>query len=593
MKLFNKADGETIKQTIAIYRKVLGNEKKYFLLGSIFIPFQHFLYLVLLPLLISFFTQELINHPGITPLSLWLIGGMVLVGVGSLLAARIGFTAFFNHEERMTSRLTDYAMRGLLTHSHAFFANSKVGSLAGDVNNFSRSYLSLLDTAFLQGSSIAINFIASLVVVAFVAPIMLPILTLLTVSVILLALHAYNKRSPFRNERKEMQSKLMGSMADVIGNQTLVRTFGRGDNEVRALMHQRKKIEDIATREVKILEDNAELRLGILILFQIITLVICLALSAQSLLSIAALIFIITYLGRVTSSLFAINSVVRMAEQAFLDAAKMTEILQLPPDVVDSPDAKNLTVKKATITLQGVSFAYNDNSDQAVFESLDLDIKPGTSIGLVGRSGGGKSTLTHLLLRYMDIQAGQILIDGQNIANVTQDSLRDSISYVPQDPFLFHRSLRANIAYGKPDATDAEIETAAKQAYAMDFIKDLPQGLDTVVGERGVKLSGGQRQRIAIARAILKDAPIIILDEATSALDSESENYIQKAISKLMDGRTSIVIAHRLSTIAKLDRIIVIEKGAIIEDGTHKDLLENDGIYSSLWKHQSGGFIED
>jgi ATP-binding cassette subfamily B protein len=197
------------------------------------------------------------------------------------------------------------------------------------------------------------------------------------------------------------------------------------------------------------------------------------------------------------------------------------------------------------------------------------------------------------LLRFADVTGGSILIDGQDIREVTQESLRAAIAYVPQEAYLFHRSLRENIAYGKPGATDAEIWEAIRQANAGEFTRKLPDGLDTIVGERGVKLSGGQRQRIAIARAILKDAPILILDEATSALDSESEKLIQDALEKLMKNRTSIVIAHRLSTIAKLDRIIVLDHGKIVEDGTHSELLKNNGIYAKLWSHQSGGFIEE
>ncbi len=212
----------------------------------------------------------------------------------------------------------------------------------------------------------------------------------------------------------------------------------------------------------------------------------------------------------------------------------------------------------------------------------------------MGPSGSGKTTLTKLLLRFADVDKGSIKVDGTSISKVTQESLRKSIAYVPQEPMLFHRSLRENIAYGKPDATDDEIRQAAIQANAIDFIDKLPEGFDTIVGERGVKLSGGQRQRIAIARAILKDAPILVLDEATSALDSESEQLIQSALERLMKGRTSIVIAHRLSTIAKLDRIIVLEDGRITEDGAHTDLLKKKGgTYASLWNHQSGGFIEE
>jgi ATP-binding cassette subfamily B protein len=239
-----------------------------------------------------------------------------------------------------------------------------------------------------------------------------------------------------------------------------------------------------------------------------------------------------------------------------------------------------------------VTFAH-DGSKENLFDNFSLHVKPGERIGLVGHSGSGKTTLSRLLLRFSDIKSGEILIDDQNIAEVTQESLRRSIAYVPQEPMLFHRSLRENIAYGKINASDEDILKAARQANAIEFIEKLPEGLDTMVGERGVKLSGGQRQRIAIARAILKDAPILLLDEATSALDSESEKLIQDALEKLMKGRTSIVIAHRLSTIAKLDRIIVLDNGTISEQGSHAHLLEQKGTYSKLWSHQSGGFIEE
>jgi ATP-binding cassette subfamily B protein len=222
-----------------------------------------------------------------------------------------------------------------------------------------------------------------------------------------------------------------------------------------------------------------------------------------------------------------------------------------------------------------------------------LRIKPGEKVGLVGPSGGGKTSLTGLLMRFMDVQEGKILIDGQDIANIRQADLRQRISYVPQEPLLFHRSLRENIRYGQLDASDKVIEGVAKLAHAHEFITQLPQGYNTLVGERGVKLSGGQRQRVAIARALLKNAPILVLDEATSALDSESELLIQDALWKLMENRTAIVIAHRLSTIQKMDRILVLEDGEIVEEGSHKELLSIDGTYARLWAHQSGGFIQD
>ncbi len=235
----------------------------------------------------------------------------------------------------------------------------------------------------------------------------------------------------------------------------------------------------------------------------------------------------------------------------------------------------------------------DSDEKKPLFCGFNLAIASGEKVGLVGHSGGGKSSVTRLLLRFMDIQGGQILIDDQDISKITQDDLRGHIAYVPQEPLLFHRSIAENIAYGKPDAKKSEVEQAAKLAHAHEFIKDLPSGYDTLVGERGVKLSGGQRQRVAIARAMLKDAPILVLDEATSALDSESEKLIQDALWKLMEGRTAIVIAHRLSTIQRMDRIVVLEDGEIVEQGSHKELLEKDGVYARLWAHQSGGFLED
>ena len=290
------------------------------------------LYIWVLPLFVSLYLQVLLD-PKTSLNETWLIIGMVVTGVVSLIAARIGFTAMFNHEERMTTRLSRYAMDGLLSHSHAFFSNTKVGSLAGDLNSFSRSYLSLLDTIFLQASSIVVNFLASLVIIAIVAPIMLPIMILLTISVVVLAIRSYSRRNELRTMRKEMQSKLMGLFGDIIGNQTLVRMFGRKEHELGEIVRQREKIEAIAKKEIVILENGAELRLGVLIGFQVITLVLCGWLLRHDMLSIAGLVFIVTYLGRITGSLFAINSAIRTAEQAFLDAAKITEILSAPVGV--------------------------------------------------------------------------------------------------------------------------------------------------------------------------------------------------------------------------------------------------------------------
>ena len=270
--------------------------------------------------------------------------------------------------------------------------------------------------------------------------------------------------------------------------------------------------------------------------------------------------------------------------------------LSKPVDIQDKPSAPELKVEKGGIEFNDVSFHYGEA--KGVIEKLNLNIKPGEKIGLIGRSGAGKSTLVNLLMRFHDVEAGAIKIDGQTISDVTQDSLRGQIGMVTQDTSLLHRSIRENILYGRPDATEEELLNATKQAHAHEFIETLSDphgnvGYDAQVGERGVKLSGGQRQRIAISRVLLKDAPILILDEATSALDSEVEAAIQESLYQLMEGKTVIAIAHRLSTIAAMDRLIVLDKGEVVEQGTHQELLDHDGIYAQLWEHQTGGFIAD
>ncbi|EGU58789.1 ABC transporter ATP-binding protein, partial [Vibrio nigripulchritudo ATCC 27043] len=270
--------------------------------------------------------------------------------------------------------------------------------------------------------------------------------------------------------------------------------------------------------------------------------------------------------------------------------------LSKPIAIEDKKDAKDLSVEKGGIQFEDVSFHYGE--DKGVINNLNLDIKPGEKVGLVGRSGAGKSTLVNLLLRFHDVEGGKIKIDGQNIAEVTQDSLRSKIGMVTQDTSLLHRSIRDNILYGNPDATEDHMINATRQAQAHEFIETLTDpfgnlGYDAQVGERGVKLSGGQRQRIAISRVLLKDAPLLIMDEATSALDSEVEAAIQHSLNELMEGKTVIAIAHRLSTIAAMDRLIVLDKGNIVEQGTHQELVNSGGIYAQLWAHQTGGFIAE
>jgi len=299
-----------------------------------------------------------------------------------------------------------------------------------------------------------------------------------------------------------------------------------------------------------------------------------------------------SYVFTIIDNTWGFSRVIRNIYQSYADAKEMVEILLLPHEITDSNLAKELVVNEGEIKFENLNFNFNET--RRVLENINLAIKPGEKIALVGPSGAGKTTFIRLILRLYSATSGEILIDGQNIEEVTQESLRKNISLVPQDPILFHRTLAENISYGKPDATKEEIEKAAELAHCSEFIKNLPLGFDTYVGERGIKLSGGERQRVAIARAILKNAPILILDEATSSLDSRSEALIQDALNNLMKDKTTIVIAHRLSTIQKMDRIILIDGGKVVEEGTHQSLLKKkNSLYKKLWELQAGGFLKD
>ncbi len=304
--------------------------------------------------------------------------------------------------------------------------------------------------------------------------------------------------------------------------------------------------------------------------------------------SLGMIVLLQTYILRVIDFMRGIGQTFRHLFVALSEASEILEIIDTPNEIQDKSD-KKLKVKQGEIRFEGVDFSYGENQ---IFHDLKLHIKPSQRVALVGESGSGKTTITKLLFRLYDIQRGEILIDDQNIAEVTQESLRSSMSMIPQDPILFHRSIRENIAYGKPNASDEEIIAAAKMARCHEFISHLKDGYETLVGERGIKLSGGERQRVAIARAILENKQIIVMDEATSALDSESEFLIQEAMEDLMKHKTVLIIAHRLSTIMKMDEIIVMDQGKVVEKGSHKELLAKpEGIYKKLRDIQSGGFI--
>jgi ABC-type multidrug transport system fused ATPase/permease subunit len=333
-----------------------------------------------------------------------------------------------------------------------------------------------------------------------------------------------------------------------------------------------------AAQEILALAVQVGLLMGAVLLWQ------------KGLVTVGDFVLIQVYVLGLIDRVWGIGNTLRRVYDGFADASEMLDIIERPLAITDAQGAKPLALGSGRIELRDVTFAFD--SERPVLKGFSFAIAGGEKVALVGPSGAGKSTITRLLLRLYDPSEGAVTIDGQDIKTITQESLRKAISYVPQESVLFHRSLKENIAYGKPEASDEEIIEAAKRAHCHDFISTLPQGYETLVGERGIKLSGGERQRVAIARAILKNAPILILDEATSSLDSESEAHIQAALVELMQGKTVIAIAHRLSTIMKMDRIIVMEQGNVVLTGTHRELVAGEtNLYKKLWDIQAGGFI--
>ena len=515
-----------------------------------------------------------------------------LVGLGGVLANVIGFLALVQHEARVRTGLYTSVFNQLIAKDIQFFVNQKVGSLTSRFIDFVRSHVALQDLLIIRTLGFVISVVVGLVLVALEAP-LLSLLLLVLIALVVLQVRFFTKiRKPFRHERKKLIGEIHGEAADSITNSMLVKTFAKEASEQATLEKKTSRLQKVFIKDISIFGVDGAVRNAIMVVTQIVGIGIAATMALNGELSVAIAVFALTYLQRISAQIFTLGELIFGYDEALLQAAPMSDILMQQNTVIDAYDATQLTVQKPSIEFQSVAYRYSDTAAD-VLQNISITIPAGQKVGLIGHSGAGKTTITHLLLRFSDVTEGKILIDDTDIRTVTQSSLRESIAYVQQEPMLFHRSLRENIAYGKPDASNQEIEAAAKLANAFDFIDALPDRFETLVGERGVKLSGGQRQRVAIARAILKDSPILVLDEATSALDSKSEKLIQDALVNLMKKRTSIVIAHRLSTISKLDRILVLEDGKIVEDGSHEELLAHNGLYKKLWTHQSGGFIEE
>ncbi len=475
-----------------------------------------------------------------------------------------------------------------------FHSNNFGGSLVSQTSKLAGAYIRLQDTFVFQVYTLFVSFIFISVILYSKAPAFVWLMLAFSVVFITFALLLSRKVRKLATLEASAQNKVTGYLADSITNVMAIKSFASAKFEQKRFdkvtEYTRHRTVDHMWASTKrdVVSSSITTCLGILAL--IVAIIAVVNYDAN----LGLVFLLLAYADDITQRLWELSSTtLRNYNRAIGDAQEAIITLHTEPTVKNLVEPKLLQVSSGKVSFNDVTFSHPESGDDALFNNLNLEIQPGTKIGMVGRSGSGKTTLTKLMLRFMDIDDGSITIDGQNIAETTQDDLRSHIAYVPQEPLLFHRSLAENISYGKPGASHDEIIDAAKLAHAHEFITELPKGYETLVGERGVKLSGGQRQRIAIARAMIKDAPILLLDEATSALDSESELLIQDALWKLMENKTAIVIAHRLSTIQKMDVIIVLDEGQIIEQGSHTDLIDENGAYAKLWAHQSGGFLDD
>ena len=521
------------------------------------------------------------------------IAALLAINVCGQAASKLQDYTLWKLEIAVSYDLATMCFDALSNQSMSFHSNRFGGTLVSQTTKFMAAYNQIVE-------GINFPFLPVLESVVFICVVLGPRVPIyVVILMVLLTLYGtvsylmYRRILNLNEQAAGAQNQLSGELADSVANILAVKTYGREDYE--------RELFDTANREVVARDSKrmmASLARGIitaLIAVSIMAIVTVFIAGGNAWFGITpgTLVMMFTYTYTVTNQFNFINNGLQRLNRAFGDAAGMTTVLDEPRLVSDAPDAGELVVREGSIDFEDIGFSYDDGGvETRVFEGFDLHIPAGQRVGLVGMSGAGKTTLTKLLLRLSDIQDGRILVDGQDIARCTQQSLRRQIAYVPQESILFHRTIAENISYGKPGATEEEIREAARQANALEFIEKLPQGFDTITGERGVKLSGGQRQRVVIARALLADCPILVLDEATSALDSESERLVQEALRRLMAGRTSIVVAHRLSTVASLDRIVVLSDGRAVEDGPHSQLIEQGGEYAMLWSRQTGAFLE-
>lgn len=539
--------------------------------------------------------QDRANFLANEGLKLAAMSAVVLIG----LPAMVWFQSLIMHQTLLGNypmRIRWLVHRYLLKQSMSYYQDEFPGRVATKLMQTALSVRQVVVSLIEVVNYIGVYFLAMFVIIGSADwRLVLPLAAWITLYGVLL--YSYVPRlGKVAQEQADARSVMTGRIVDSYTNIQTVKLFSHNARETGYARDSMDGFLGTVHRQMRLVTQ----------LYGFLYILNCLLLFGSAALAISLWLQEAVSLGAVAVVVGLVLRLFGMSQMVMWQLTQLFEAIGTVQDgigsiavsrtVEDKPDALPLQVNQGRIEFDNVSFHYGKQS--GVMSNLDLTIKPGEKVGIVGRSGAGKSTLVNLLLRFYDVQSGRILIDGQDISTVQQDTLRAHIGMVTQDTSLLHRSVRENIMYGRPDATEAELYSAARRAHADDFITELSDpegrsGYDVHVGERGVKLSGGQRQRIAIARVMLKDAPVLILDEATSALDSEVENAIQENLYTLMEGKTVIAIAHRLSTIAAMDRLVVMDKGQVIEQGSHDELIAQNGLYARLWHRQSGGFLAE
>ncbi len=582
----DKLDFDLVKKTLKLFASFYKKRWQFLIFLSIFLFAGQ-----ILDIIVPVYYKKIVDFLAISDFSLAIKALLVIfiLKTTSFILGRLYYFTYSYFETYGEKDIQQFCTIRMLDHSFSFFNDQFIGSMVRKINKFVSAFFTLHDIVFFEVSNLIIGTGGICIVLYGRNPMLAYGVLIWLIFFIILNLLVLKGKMKIDIESNKESNKASGYAADVFTNYSNVKLFNKTQEEVKSL---EKKLEVIRLLNLK------SWRYGILVfavqglLFIILEVGInylAIKFFQKGMLTIGDFVMIQSYVVMIMMNVWGIGRSVQRLYESMADATEMTAIIMKDVEVVDLPDAKKLKVDRGEIVFDKVTFGYKENG--GIFENFSLKVKDNEKLALVGPSGSGKSTVIKLLLRMYNLRSGKIKIDNQDISKITKESLWQNIAFVPQDPALFHRSLFENIAYGKKDATKEEVCEAAKKAYAHEFISKLKNGYDTEVGERGIKLSGGERQRVAIARAILKNAPILIMDEATSSLDSESEQLIQKALENLMKEKTVIIIAHRLSTIAKMDRVVVMENGKIIEEGKHGELIKKDGLYAKLWHIQAGGFV--